>query len=152
MNRIGIDIGGTFTDVVLDNSGRIFSKKYLTTPDNPEVGALAGINKLLINYNLKVENIDTIVHGTTIAANALIERKGAKTALITTEGFRDVLEMRYEKRFDQYDLGIELPRPLVPRELRVCLNERTLITGEILKKPTESQLKKNHKITYMQKD
>ena len=142
MNRIGIDIGGTFTDVVLDNSGRIFSKKYLTTPDNPEVGALAGINKLLINYNLKVENIDTIVHGTTIAANALIERKGAKTALITTEGFRDVLEMRYEKRFDQYDLGIELPRPLVPRELRVCLNERTLITGEILKKPTESQLKK----------
>ena len=142
MNRIGIDIGGTFTDVVLDKSGRIFSKKYLTTPDNPEVGALAGINKLLMNYNLKVENIDTIVHGTTIAANALIERKGAKTALITTEGFRDVLEMRYEKRFDQYDLGIELPRPLVPRELRVCLNERTLITGEILKKPTESQLKK----------
>ena len=146
MNRIGIDIGGTFTDLVLDKSGQIFSKKYLTTPDNPELGALAGINKLLVDYNLDVENIDTIVHGTTIAANALIERKGAKTALITTKGFRDVLEMRYEKRFDQYDLDIELPKPLVPRNLRICLNERTLITGEILKKPTESQLKKITKI------
>ncbi len=119
MNRIGIDIGGTFTDLVLDNSGKIFSKKYLTTPNNPELGALDGINKLLQNYNLEVENIDTIVHGTTIAANALIERKGAKTALITTEGFRDVLEMRYEKRFDQYDLDIELPKPLVPRDLSI---------------------------------
>jgi len=146
VNRIGIDIGGTFTDLVLDKSGQIFSKKYLTTPDNPELGALAGINKLLVDYNLDVENIDTIVHGTTIAANALIERKGAKTALITTKGFRDVLEMRYEKRFDQYDLDIELPKPLVPRNLRICLNERTLITGEILKKPTESQLKKITKI------
>jgi N-methylhydantoinase A/oxoprolinase/acetone carboxylase beta subunit len=142
MNRIGVDIGGTFTDVVLEKSGQIFSKKYLTTPNNPEQAALNGINDLLVNYNTRLEDIKTIVHGTTIAANALIERKGAKTVLVTTEGFKDVLEMRYEKRFDQYDLDIELPEPLVTRNLRICVKERCLISGEIVKTPTESQLKK----------
>ena len=103
MNRIGIDIGGTFTDIVYENAGEVFSKKILTTPNNPETAALEGIHTLLNSCKVGLSEIDTIIHGTTIAANALIERKGAKTASVTTKGFRDVLEMRYAKRFDQYD-------------------------------------------------
>ncbi len=142
MNRIGIDIGGTFTDIVLENNGQVFSKKLLTTSNNPEIAALNGINYLLFENNLKLKEIDTIIHGTTLAANALIERKGAKTAFITTKGFRDVLEMRYEKRFDQYDLNLEFPEPLVSRDLRICVNERCLANGEILKSPSKFELGK----------
>jgi N-methylhydantoinase A/oxoprolinase/acetone carboxylase beta subunit len=142
MNRIGIDIGGTFTDLVFEKSGEVFSKKILTTPNNPETAALEGIHTLLNSCKAKLSEIDTIIHGTTIAANALIERKGAKTALVTTKGFRDVLEMRYEKRFDQYDLNIQLPEPLVPRNLRFGLNERILVDGKILKKPNINELNK----------
>ena len=82
MNRIGIDIGGTFTDIVLENKGEVFSKKLLTTNNNPEIAALNGINYLLFENNLKLYEIDTIIHGTTLAANALIERKGAKTKVL----------------------------------------------------------------------
>ena len=142
MNRIGIDIGGTFTDIVYENAGEVFSKKILTTPNNPETAALEGIHTLLNSCKVGLSEIDTIIHGTTIAANALIERKGAKTALVTTKGFRDVLEMRYEKRFDQYDLNIQLPEPLVPRSLRFGLTERSLVDGKILKKPNTDELNK----------
>ena len=140
MNRIGVDIGGTFTDLVLNKSGKIFSEKILTTPDNPENAALEGIKGLLNTNRTKVSEIDLIIHGTTIAANALIERKGAKTALVTTKGFRDVLEMRYEKRFDQYDLDIKFPKPLVPRDLRIGVTERSLVDGTIVKKPNLDEL------------
>ena len=146
MNRIGIDIGGTFTDIVLENKGEVFSKKLLTTNNNPEIAALNGINYLLFENILKLNEIDTIIHGTTLAANALIERKGAKTAFITTKGFRDVLEMRYEKRFDQYDLNLEFPEPLVSRDLRICVNERCLANGEILNSPSKVELEKIVKI------
>ena len=142
MNRIGIDIGGTFTDIVYENAGEVFSKKILTTPNNPETAALEGIHTLLNSCKVGLSEIDTIIHGTTIAANALIERKGAKTALVTTKGFRDVLEMRYEKRFDQYDLNIQLPEPLVPRSLRFGLTERSLVDGKILKRPNTDELNK----------
>ncbi len=146
MNRIGVDIGGTFTDLVLNKSGEVFSRKILTTPDNPEHAALKGITELLTLNRIEISEIDIIIHGTTIAANALIERKGAKTALITTDGFRDVLEMRYEKRFDQYDLNINFPEPLVPRDLRIGITERSLIDGTIIKKPSLDELNRVVKI------
>ncbi len=129
--RLAADIGGTFTDVVLEHAGRRHSAKVLTTPHAPEEGMLAGITQVLAAAGLKPGDIGVLIHGTTLATNALIERKGAKTALLTTAGFRDVLEMGYEKRYEHYDLELELPAPLVPRNLRFVVEERMTAKGMV---------------------
>lgn len=135
MIRLSVDIGGTFTDVVLEGNGRRATHKVLSTPAHPEVGAMKGIMELVVAEGTQLRNVQSLIHGTTLATNALIERKGARVGFVTTAGFRDVLEMRNERRFDQYNLDIELPTPLVPRELRLVLNERILADGSILKPP-----------------
>lgn len=132
MNRIGADIGGTFTDVVLETPTRRHSTKVLTTYDAPERALLDGIAILLTEAGLDATDIGLVVHGTTLATNALIERRGAKTALLTTEGFRDVLEMGTESRFDQYDIAMDKPPALVPRDLRLTVRERVAADGGVL--------------------
>ena len=140
MLTVAIDIGGTFTDVVAETSSGFSSIKVLTNHAQPEVAALDGLDRVLHNVSRNAADITKIVHGTTLATNALIERKGAKTALITTAGFRDVLEMRHEKRFDQYALDIQMPQPLVPRPRRLGLSERILADGSVLIAPQPLQV------------
>ncbi len=131
-NKLAADIGGTFTDIVLETPARRYSCKVLTTTAAPEQGVLEGIDIVLKDAKLAPQAVDVFIHGTTLATNALIERKGAKTAFITTEGFRDVLETGYEKRFDHYDLMIDRPQPLVPRTRRYTVRERLSADGDIL--------------------
>src|SRR6185437_4853315 len=116
--RLGVDIGGTFTDVALEAGGRRWTAKILTTAAAPERGVLEAIEAVLASAAIRPAEVALVIHGTTLATNALIERKGARTALITTEGFRDTIEIRHENRFEQYDINIDLPPPLVPRRLR----------------------------------
>lgn len=130
--RLAFDIGGTFTDVVLERPEGAISTKVLTTPDAPERGAMEGIAYLLSEAGISPADLTLIVHGTTLATNAIIERKGARTALITTGGFRDSVEIAYENRFDQYDVFIEKPAPLVRRRLRFTVPERINARGETL--------------------
>lgn len=132
--RIGIDIGGTFTDftVIDDHSGEIVVDKTLTTPRAPEEGVLHGIDRLVDRIPQLLEHTSEIIHATTLVTNTILERKGAKTALLTTEGFRDVLEMRREVRYDLFDMFIRYPEPLVPRDLRAVVGERILSDGQIL--------------------
>lgn len=130
--RLAVDIGGTFTDLVLETASGLRSLKVLTTPEAPEVGVLNGVSRLLIDTGVPADCLMLAIHGTTLATNALIERKGAKTALLTTEGFRDSLAIAYEHRFEQYDLYMERPPPLVPRELRFTVPERLAADGEVL--------------------
>jgi N-methylhydantoinase A/oxoprolinase/acetone carboxylase beta subunit len=134
MYRMGVDIGGTFTDLVLldDSAGEWRVAKTLTTPAAPEQAVVTGLRELLVETNLKPAEIDRLIHGTTLVTNAIIERKGAPTGLITTEGFRDVLEIGREHRYDMYDIFIELPKPLVPRHLRLGVRERILDDGSVL--------------------
>jgi len=134
MYRIGIDIGGTFTDIAAidDRTGKWAIGKVLTTPKDPSVGAMRALENLLSDQGIRPEEVQNIIHGTTLVANALIERKGAKTGLITTKGFRDVLEIRRERRFDMYDIFIEMPAPLAPRSLRREVKERMDEKGEVL--------------------
>ncbi|OGA31091.1 MAG: hypothetical protein A3I65_03310 [Betaproteobacteria bacterium RIFCSPLOWO2_02_FULL_68_150] len=129
--RLAADIGGTFTDVVLEHAGRRISAKVLTTPQAPEEGMLEGIVQVLAGAGLAATDVGVLIHGTTLATNALIERAGARTAFVTTSGFRDVLEMGYEKRYEHYDLNLELPAPLVPRALRFPVSERITARGAI---------------------
>ena len=131
-NRLGVDIGGTFTDVALENGGRRFTSKVLAIPHAPERSVLAAIASVLAEAALAPSALSIIIHGTTLATNALIERKGARTALITTLGFRDTIEIRHENRFEQYDVGIDLPAPLVPRRLRFPIRERIDARGRVL--------------------
>ncbi|MEM6680160.1 MAG: hydantoinase/oxoprolinase N-terminal domain-containing protein, partial [Pseudomonadota bacterium] len=114
--RVGVDIGGTFTDVALEHPGGLSTAKVLTTYQAPEQAILDGIAQAAGAAGIALGEIAQVIHGTTLVTNALIERRGAKTAFITTEGFRDVIEMRSENRFEQYDLNLTLPVPLVPRE------------------------------------
>jgi N-methylhydantoinase A len=130
--RLGVDIGGTFTDVALEAAGRRWSAKILTTPEAPELAVLDAIGAVLRESGLAPRNLSIIIHGTTLATNALIERKGATTALLTTEGFRDTIEIRHENRFEQYDVNIDLPPPLVPRRLRFPVRERVDARGRVL--------------------
>src|SRR5881227_1871422 len=130
--RLGVDIGGTFTDVALEVGERRFTAKILTTPQAPEEGVLAALRSVTAKAGVEAGQVALIVHGTTLATNALIERKGARTALLTTEGFRDVLEIRHENRFEQYDVNIDLPPPLVPRRLRFVVPERINAQGKII--------------------
>ena len=129
--RVGIDIGGTFTDLsVLDDSGIVAVGKALTTHSSPAQGVIDALSELLSSHDIDAQRIGTLVHGTTLVTNALIERRGARTGMLTTAGFRDVVEMGREHRYDLYDLEIEMPVPLVPRRLRVGVPERMLATGE----------------------
>ena len=131
--RIGVDIGGTFTDIVAvkEISGERFNGKVLTTPMNPSEGVLQGVSEIIINHKINPENC-RIIHGTTLVANALIERKGVETALLTTEGFKDVLEIGREWRYDLFSLDLEMPNPIVPRHLRFEVKERLDYKGDIL--------------------
>jgi N-methylhydantoinase A len=130
--RLAVDIGGTFTDLALEHAGERTTAKVLTTPDAPERGVMAGVELILGKTGIAPADIALVIHGTTLATNAVIERKGARTALITTDGFRDVLAMGNESRYDQYDLNIVLPEPLVPRHLRFTVRERLDSEGCVL--------------------
>ncbi len=131
-HRLGVDIGGTFTDVVLETADGSFSSKVLTTYAAPEEAIIQGLHKVCDLAGSTPREIGQIIHGTTLATNALIERRGAKTALITTQGFRDVIEMRTESRFEQYDLNLTLPEPLLPRHMRYTVCERVDARGDVL--------------------
>jgi N-methylhydantoinase A len=130
--RLGVDIGGTFTDLALAAGGRLHTLKVLTTHEAPERAVLAGLDAILAEAALPPAAIGVTIHGTTLATNALIERKGALTALVTTEGFRDTLEIGTESRFEQYDLFLDKPPPLVPRRLRLPVPERLAADGRVL--------------------
>ena len=132
VGRLGVDIGGTFTDAVLEVAGSRYSAKVLTTYHAPEEAILDAMMQVCAKASAQPEDIEQIIHGTTLATNALIERRGAKTAFITTKGFRDVIEMRTESRFEQYDLNLKLPEPLLPRNRRYVIEERVAASGEIL--------------------
>jgi N-methylhydantoinase A len=131
--RLGVDIGGTFTDLVVidETTGAARVGKILTTPKDPAHAVEQGIASLLEESRTAAGSVRAVVHGTTLATNALIERKGARTALLTTEGFRDALEIRHEGRYDMYDLFIDPPAPLVPRHLRREVRERLLADGSV---------------------
>jgi len=131
--RIGADVGGTFTDIVIERAdGSYSSTKVLTTHTAPELGILDGIGRIADQEDIDLRDVTQIIHGTTLATNALIERRGAKTALVTTDGFRDVIETRTESRFEQYDLNIVLPSPLIQRADRHVVTERLNARGEVL--------------------
>ena len=130
--RLAADIGGTFTDVVLESEAGFQSTKVLTTLNQPEIGVMQGIDELLRLSNIEPGQITHVIHGTTLGTNTVIERKGAKTAFLTTEGFRDILEMGYEKRYDHYDIYLEKPPPLVPRKYRLPVRERISAEGKVL--------------------
>jgi 5-oxoprolinase (ATP-hydrolysing)/N-methylhydantoinase A len=132
--RIGFDIGGTFTDFVLLDAitGRLRIHKCLTTPKDPSAGALEGLEELLRTADLTLGQVGHLVHGTTLVTNAIIERAGATLGLLTTRGFRDALEMGIEQRYDIYDLFLQFPEPLAPRELRREIDERMSRDGEVI--------------------
>lgn len=134
--RLAVDIGGTFTDVALEQGRGADTittvTKTLTTHDAPERGVISGAREVLSRAGLSAQDVTTMVYGTTLATNLLIERKGAPTALLTTEGFRDTLAIRNESRYEQYDLNIDLPTPLVPRRLRLPIPERMNVRGDVL--------------------
>ncbi len=140
--KLGIDIGGTFTDMVLldEALGTVRLAKTLTTPSDPLIGLFNGIDQVRQRYGVSPMEMDLLVHGTTLATNAVVERKGAKTALVTTAGFRDVLEIGREIRYNLYDIFIEMPQPLVPRHLRFEVEERMSCYGEVLSTPDEADL------------
>ena len=131
--RLAIDIGGTFTDLVLEKNKILYTKKVLTSVEKPEIAVIEGVLELLYENNVEPSQIDMIIHGTTLATNAVIERKGAHSCFITTSGFRDVLDIGYESRFDQYDLLLEKTLSIVPRKYRYVVEERTDVDGKILK-------------------
>ena len=130
--RLAVDIGGTFTDAVLEKDGVYATEKLLTTPAFPAQGFLTAAMKVLEATGTQPSDVELIIHGTTLATNALIEQKGAKTALIVTEGHRDSLEIAFENRFDQYDFDAHRSPPLVPRHFRLPVTERMNWRGAIL--------------------
>ncbi|MFQ5692451.1 MAG: hydantoinase/oxoprolinase family protein [Nitrospinota bacterium] len=132
--RLGVDIGGTFTDVVLLDlqDRKTFVGKVLTTPESPADAVIEGLRKILSDHGVPAESIDSPIHGTTLVTNAIIERKGAKTALLTTKGFRDAMEIGTEKRYDLFDIFMEKPEPLAPRALRLEVTERLDPEGNVL--------------------
>src|SRR5919198_3445933 len=136
MYRIGVDVGGTFTDLVaIDDFGATVSAKVPSTPEDPSIGVLDGLNLLAetlgIGLSALLAAAERIVHGTTVATNALLERKGAKVGLLTTEGHRDVIEMREGLKDDRYNLRLPPPEQLVPRRLRLGVGERQRADGRV---------------------
>lgn len=142
--RIGVDVGGTFTDLVLleEETGEILEIKVLTTYPNPADGVIKAIHGAMNQAPIGGENVQSILHGTTMATNSLIERKGAKAALLTTKGFRDVLEIGRQIRPSLFDWTVEKPPPLVPRKWRYEVNERVKSDGTILLKPSQEEIEK----------
>ncbi len=138
--RVGSDIGGTFTDLILaSEDGQTFQVgKVLTTPDRPDDAVVAGIEAVLDAAGVPAAQVSHVLHGTTLFTNAIIERKGARTALVTTKGFRDAVEIAREHRYDMYDLYMQRPRPIAPRHLRFELDERVLVDGTV-RQPVDSR-------------
>ncbi len=130
--RLAIDIGGTFTDIAIEIGDDILTAKTLTTPKRPVEGVLQGISHALSQVDLDPACFGSVIHGTTLATNALIERRGAKVGAIITEGFRDILEIGYERRYDQYDINIEKQDMIVPRDLVFTVAERVDAAGEVI--------------------
>ncbi len=140
MPALGVDVGGTFTDFIgLDEAGRVHVHKQLTTPTDPSTSVLGGTSEIAERAGLSLEGLDRIVHGTTLVANSLIERRGARTALVTTVGFRDAVEIGREARYDLYDLNLERPEPLIPRSLRFEVDERIRGNGAVLEPLLEEE-------------
>ena len=139
--RLAVDIGGTFTDVVFESAdGARVTTKLLTTQAYPGEAVLAGIADVVQRAGAAPADIGLIIHGTTLATNAMIERSGATTALLTTKGHRDALEMAHEDRFEQYDINIDRPTPLVPRYLRLPIDERMDRNGKVLRPLDEASV------------
>ena len=139
-HRLAIDVGGTFTDVVMidDRDGSVHFGKVLSTPRDPSIGSLEGARHILADHAVAPEQVKEVVHATTVATNAVLERKGARTGLVTTHGFRDTLEIRRESRYDIYDLDLRLPEPLVARADRTEVAERIDAYGGVLE-PMDEQ-------------
>jgi N-methylhydantoinase A len=137
--RVGVDIGGTFTDLILidDATGDLTVGKVLTTPDDPSRAVAEVLSEALGRSKTPPAQVQHVIHGTTLVTNAIIERKGARTALLTTRGFRDAYEIAREHRYDLYDLFLEMPTPLVPRHLRLEIDERIYADGTIARAPDE---------------
>ena len=138
MYRIGIDVGGTFTDFVVAQSGKAPSFfKTSSTPHDPSEGVLTGLQEVALALGVSLTGLlsetEIIIHGTTVATNTLVERKGAKVGLLTTEGFRDLLEMREGLKEDRYNLRMDPVEPLVPRHLRLEVPERIRSDGSVEK-------------------
>ena len=140
--RIGVDVGGTFTDIVLEIDGRRHTSKVLTSASRPADACLEGLLNVLAQSGTAPIDIGVIIHGTTLATNAIIERKGAPTSLVTTEGFRDTIEIGTEGRPEQYDINILKPLPLVPRRNRFTVHERLDRNGNVLRVLQEEDLAK----------
>ncbi len=142
--RMGVDVGGTFTDIaVADASGRVrLIDKILTTPERPDDAIVEGVRRLLAREGIDGSSVAHVVHGTTLFTNALLERKGARTALVTTRGFRDAIEIGREHRYDMYDLRMRRPEPLAPRRLRFEVRERTLADGSVRIALEESEIER----------
>ncbi|MFN7821946.1 MAG: hydantoinase/oxoprolinase N-terminal domain-containing protein, partial [Bacteroidota bacterium] len=140
--KLGIDIGGTFTDLVLlePRSGKLFFGKTLTTYPDPTRGILNGLQELMSQHGKSVAEVTSLIHGTTLVTNAIIERKGAPTALLTTAGFEDVLEIGREMRYDIYDIFIRMPAPLVAKPFRKGIHERVDATGKVVTKLNEQEV------------
>lgn len=140
--RLGVDIGGTFTDLVMVDlrNGKLFDEKVLTTPDDPSLGVIEGVKKILETNNIHASKLQHIIHGTTLVANAIIERRGSKVALITSQGFRDIQEIGTESRYDTYDLFMEMPVPLVTRRWRFEVPERIGPDGQVITSLDESRV------------
>ena len=134
MWSLGIDIGGTFTDIVGRGEERTLARKVLTTHDDPARGVEAGVAGILADARIDPGAVERLVHATTLFTNTLIERKGACTGLITTRGFRDTLEIGRERKYELYDLAIAKPPPLVPRDRRLEATERVGANGEVLER------------------
>src|SRR6266571_3859554 len=143
MYRVGIDIGGTFTDMLLiGDDGAAVIGKTLTTPGDPSLAVENALRPALDSGAVKAGERGTLIHGTTLVTNALIERKGALTALLTTAGFRDAVEIGREHRYELYDLNLDLPKPLVPRHLRFDVPERVAADGSVLQALDESFIRR----------
>src|SRR5215216_986617 len=135
--RVGVDIGGTFTDLILidDETGDLTVGKVLTTPSDPSQAVADVLGETIARTNTPPAHIQHVIHGTTLVTNAIIERKGARTALLTTRGFRDAYEIAREHRYDLYDLFLEMPQPLVPRHFRLEVDERVHADGTVARAP-----------------
>jgi N-methylhydantoinase A len=140
--RLGIDSGGTFTDVVLfdEETGKLKITKTPSTPQNPSIGVFNGLQKIVDQENLDSHDISSLIHGTTVATNALLEYKGVKAALVLTRGFKDILSIVRQDRPKLYDYFVQRPDPLVPRHMRFEVEERTLYSGDIMVELNESEV------------
>ena len=141
--KLSVDVGGTFTDIVVfdDKAKKTYVTKVSSTPQDYSIGIEEGIQKISAAHQIPVNEINYFIHGTTVATNALLERKGAKTALITTKGFRDVLEIGRQKRPDLYNFWVKRPEPPIPRYLVFEIDERTLADGSVIKDVEEENAK-----------